>query len=198
MNEYERKASVLPRNLESSEGSIGVPELKLITSGERAGSSLHFYLQIGNSVYKYLVHQSSTTPEKITLKCVHNSSSKPAENRCHHKVELLVLSSALINSKELFRTNKRRADGSRRDPYKVTTYTLDRTLPESRVITNYLVQEIFPSPPAHICKPPPLMAPLQDDFVENTVKQSLAKRKIVFEPEVQQLPMHWPVNKITR
>jgi hypothetical protein len=89
MNEYERKASVLPRNLESSEGSIGVPEIKLITSGERAGSSLHFYLQIGNSVYKYLVHQSSTTPEKITLKCVHNSSSKPAENRCHHKVELL-------------------------------------------------------------------------------------------------------------
>ena len=30
MNEYERKASVLPRNLESSEGSNGVPQLKLI------------------------------------------------------------------------------------------------------------------------------------------------------------------------
>ena len=30
MNEYERKASVLPRTLESSEGSNGVPELKLM------------------------------------------------------------------------------------------------------------------------------------------------------------------------
>jgi hypothetical protein len=186
MNEYERKASVLPKTLESSEGSNGVPELKLITSGEKCGSSLHFYLQIGNTVYKYLVHQSCTTPEKITLKCVHDCNYKPADQRCPHKVELIVLNAALINSKERFRTNKRRADGSRREPYKVTTYLLDKTLPESRVITNYLVQEIFPSPPAHICKPPPLMAPLQDDFLENTVKQSLAKKKIVFEPEVQQ------------
>ena len=38
MNEYERKASVFPKILESSEGSNGVSELKLITSGQRAGS----------------------------------------------------------------------------------------------------------------------------------------------------------------
>ena len=67
MNEYERKASVLPRNLESSEGSNGVPQLKLITSGTKTGTSLNFYLQIGNTVYKYIVHQSCSTPDKITL-----------------------------------------------------------------------------------------------------------------------------------
>ena len=46
MNEYERKASVLPKTVECSEGLNGVPELKLITSGTRTGSSLTFYLQI--------------------------------------------------------------------------------------------------------------------------------------------------------
>jgi hypothetical protein len=117
MNEYERKASVLPKNLESSEGSNGVPELKLITSGTRAGSSLNFYLQIGNSVHKYLVYQAATTPEKIMLKCEQSRSSIPADKRCPHKVELIILNAALVNSKETYRTNKRRADGSRRDPY---------------------------------------------------------------------------------
>jgi hypothetical protein len=87
MNEYERKASVLPKNLESSEGSNGVPELKLITSGTRAGSSLNFYLQIGNSVYKYLVYQAATTPEKIMLNFyklidVQNRGSKSCRNSC--------------------------------------------------------------------------------------------------------------------
>ena len=67
MNEYERKASVLPKNLESSEGSNGVPQLKLITSGTKTGTSLNFYLQISNTVYKYIVHQSCSTPDKITL-----------------------------------------------------------------------------------------------------------------------------------
>ena len=56
MNEYERKASVLPKTLESSEGSSGVPELKLITSGQRACSRLNFYQQIGNTVYRYESH----------------------------------------------------------------------------------------------------------------------------------------------
>ncbi|CBY07432.1 unnamed protein product [Oikopleura dioica] len=46
MNEYERKASVLPKTVECSEGLNGAPELKLITSGTRTGSSLNFYLQI--------------------------------------------------------------------------------------------------------------------------------------------------------
>ena len=68
MNEYERKASVLPRNLESSEGSNGVPQLKLITSGTKTGTTgLNFYLRIGNTVYKYIVHQSCSTPDKITF-----------------------------------------------------------------------------------------------------------------------------------
>jgi hypothetical protein len=144
MNEYERKASVLPKTLESSEGSNGVPELKLITSGQRTGSSLNFYLQIGNAVYKYYVLQGCTTPDKITLKCVQDRNTIPAEKRCQHRVELIVLNEALIICKERFRTNKRRADGSRRDPYKETTYRLDKTLPESRVTTNYLVQLSFP------------------------------------------------------
>jgi hypothetical protein len=86
MNEYERKASVLPKTLESSEGSNGVPELKLITSGERAGSSLNFYLQIDNTVYKYHVLQGCTTLDKITLKCVQDRKNIPAEKRCQHDI----------------------------------------------------------------------------------------------------------------
>ena len=75
MNEYERKASVLPKTLESSEGSNGVPELKLITSGERAGSSLNFLLKKGD------IFWTTNQSESLHLALKKSYKSPPATVR---------------------------------------------------------------------------------------------------------------------
>ena len=69
LQDYESIADSLPRELSDIEGTTSKAELKVITSGSKTGTSLNFYLQIGNLVYRYIVKQGCTTREKIILIC---------------------------------------------------------------------------------------------------------------------------------
>ena len=111
MSEYEQIATLLPKFADEFEGTIGKPELKVITSGTKTGTSLNFYVQINNTVYKYLVHQGSATPERVTLICERGNNKIPKDKRCPHRIHLIILNPDVIESKESIRAGKKRPDG---------------------------------------------------------------------------------------
>jgi hypothetical protein len=130
LQDYECIAASLPSELSDIDGTTSRAVLRVITSGATTGKSLNFYLQIGNLVYKYQVLQANTTREKITLQCERGNTNLPKDKRCPHRIEVVILNSALISSKQ---TRKRGRNGNY---YLVWRHLLRKDIPEARDITN--------------------------------------------------------------
>ena len=109
LQDYECIADSLPSELSHIEGTTSKAVLRVITSGTHTGKSLNFFLQIGNDVYRYIVLQGNTTREKISLICERGRRDLPKDKRCPHKIEVIILNSALISSKQ---TKKRSWNGN--------------------------------------------------------------------------------------
>ena len=186
LEDYESIAASLPSELSDIDGTTSRAVLRVISSGTKTGKSLNFYLQIGNDVYRYQVLQANTTREKITLHCERGNSKLPKDKRCPHRVEVVILNSALIESKQ---SRKRGRNGN----YNlVWRHLLRKDIPEARDIKNYEIQETFPSEACHACIPPFALSPFQDRFREGAVRRSYVKRKVDYDTEKQCLPPQWP------
>ena len=138
-------------------GTINLPYLYQITSGQQQGKSLIFHFQIGKKYFRY--HLKNLSSEKLNLACKDRS--------CQAKALLfLPKASGLIIEHSIRPTGKGRVSKS----YKLNFEDLRlRNLDEYIVLTK-------DSPP-HTCQSKPLTLGAQYDFRETHCKEGLILKK---------------------